>query len=149
MFYLNSTLNFGILPVLVFQLEVYYKVDRLLTGVTAQQKGTTARWYSNKTSLVLFLVNLYIDFRKFSCHPYLRSKNTRSRRLRLRSWDMSNNDHIFHRLHWNIDWCGQRKGQELNKSHQAQNILLSNLGTRCQGRDTELRLAHTQLTPTT
>ena len=51
MFYLNSTLNFGILPVLVFQLEVYYKVDRLLTGLTAQQKGTTARWYSNKTSL--------------------------------------------------------------------------------------------------
>ena len=53
MFYLNSTLNFGILPVLVFQLEVYYKVDRLLTGQTAQQKGTkTARWYSNKTSLI-------------------------------------------------------------------------------------------------
>ena len=42
MFYLNSTLNFGILPVLVFQLEVYYKVDRLLTGIPAQQKGTTA-----------------------------------------------------------------------------------------------------------
>ena len=37
-------------PVLVFQLEVYYKVDRLLT---AQQKGTTAQWYSNKTSLAL------------------------------------------------------------------------------------------------
>ena len=51
MFYLNSTLNFGIPPVLEFQLEVYYKVDRLLTGLTAQQKGTTARWYSNKTSL--------------------------------------------------------------------------------------------------
>ena len=51
MFYLNSTLNFGIPPVLVFQLEVYYKVDRLLTGLTAQQKGTTAQWYSNKTSL--------------------------------------------------------------------------------------------------
>ena len=50
-FYLNSTLNFGILPVLVFQLEVCYKVDRPLTGITAQQKGTTARWYSNKTSL--------------------------------------------------------------------------------------------------
>ena len=33
---------FGILPVLVFQLEVYYQVDRLLTGLTAQQKGTTA-----------------------------------------------------------------------------------------------------------
>ena len=51
MFYLNSTLNFGIPTVLVFQLEVYYKVDRLLTGLTAQQKGTPARWYSNKTSL--------------------------------------------------------------------------------------------------
>ena len=34
MFYLNSTLNFGIPPVLVFQLEVYYMVDRLLTGLT-------------------------------------------------------------------------------------------------------------------
>ena len=51
MFYLNSTLNFGIPPVFVFQLEVYYKVDRLLTGLTAQQKGTTAQWYSNKISL--------------------------------------------------------------------------------------------------
>ena len=51
LFYLNSTLNFGIPTVLVFQLEVYYKVDRLLTGITAQQNGTTARWYSNKTSL--------------------------------------------------------------------------------------------------
>ena len=44
MFYLNSTLNFGIPPVLVFQLEVFYMVDRLLTGLTA-------RGYSNKTSL--------------------------------------------------------------------------------------------------
>ena len=52
MFYLNSTLNFGIPQVFVFQLEVYYKVDRLLTGPTAQQKGTAARWYSYKTSLV-------------------------------------------------------------------------------------------------
>ena len=42
MFYLNSTLNFGIPPVLVFQVEVYFKVDRLLTGLTAQRKGTTA-----------------------------------------------------------------------------------------------------------
>ena len=38
MFYLNSTLNFGIPPVLVYQLEVYYKVDRLLTGLPAQKK---------------------------------------------------------------------------------------------------------------
>ena len=68
MFYLNSTLNFGIPPVLVFQLKVYYKVDRLLTGLTAQQKGTTARWYSNKTSLIIkgcliileFLVDIYL-----------------------------------------------------------------------------------------
>ena len=33
---------------LVFQLKVYYKVDRLLK---AQQIGITARWYSNKTPL--------------------------------------------------------------------------------------------------
>ena len=51
MFYLKSALNIGIPPVLVFQLEVNYKVDKLLTGLTAQQKGTTARWYSNKASL--------------------------------------------------------------------------------------------------
>ena len=38
-----------------------YKVDRLLSGLTARQKGTTARWYSNKTSLVqLFSVILSI-----------------------------------------------------------------------------------------
>ena len=42
MFYLNSTLNFGIPLVLVFQLEVYYMVDRVLRGLNAQQKGTTA-----------------------------------------------------------------------------------------------------------
>ena len=52
MFYLNSTLNFGIPIVLVFQLEVYYKVVRLLTGLLAQHNGTTARWYSNKTSVL-------------------------------------------------------------------------------------------------
>ena len=39
---------------MVFKVEVYYKVDRLLTGLTAQQKGTTAQWYSNKTSLLFF-----------------------------------------------------------------------------------------------
>ena len=52
---LNSTLNFVIPPVLVFQQELYYKVERLLTGLTAQQKGTTARWYSNKTLLSEYL----------------------------------------------------------------------------------------------
>ena len=35
MFYLNSTLNFGILPVMVFQWEVYYMEDRLLSGLAA------------------------------------------------------------------------------------------------------------------
>ena len=30
-----------------------YKVDKLLTGITTQQNGTTAQWYSNKTSLNL------------------------------------------------------------------------------------------------
>ena len=42
-------------------------VDRLLTGLAAQQKGTTARWYSNKTSLPIlyfFAPNgLKINFR--------------------------------------------------------------------------------------
>ena len=42
MFSWNSTLNFGIPPVLVFQLDVYYKVDRLVTDLNAQQKGATA-----------------------------------------------------------------------------------------------------------
>ena len=61
MFYLNSTLNFGIPPVLVLQIEVYYnKVDRLLPGLTAQQKGTAARWYSNKIPLKIRVHELYI-----------------------------------------------------------------------------------------
>ena len=64
-FYLNSTLNFGIPPVLVFQLEVCYRVDRLLTGITAQQKGPTARLYSNKTSLVIILWQIqFLDWKE-------------------------------------------------------------------------------------
>jgi len=59
-FYLNSTLNFGILPLLVFQLEVYCKVGRLLTGLTAQQKGTSLQWYSNKTSMATFRVASFL-----------------------------------------------------------------------------------------
>ena len=43
-FYYWTNLNFEITVAFVFQLEVYYKVDRLLTGLTAQPKGTTARW---------------------------------------------------------------------------------------------------------
>ena len=48
---MNTNLNFSIPVALVFQLEVYYKVDRLLIGLTAHQIGTTDRWYSNKTSM--------------------------------------------------------------------------------------------------
>ena len=48
-FYYLTTLNFEIrltgIPVRIF------KVDRLLTDLTAQQIGTTARWCSNKTPL--------------------------------------------------------------------------------------------------
>ena len=43
--FLNTT-SIGI-PVRSLLLEVYY-IDRLLTGLTAQEKGTTARLYSNK-----------------------------------------------------------------------------------------------------
>ena len=57
MFYLNATLNLGIPPVLVFQLEAYYKVDRILTGLTVQQKGTTAllvfKWNISKSDGLL------------------------------------------------------------------------------------------------
>ena len=31
--------------------KTLYKLDRLPTGITAQQNGTCARWYSNKTPL--------------------------------------------------------------------------------------------------
>ena len=41
------------MPVMVSQLEVYYKLDRLLTGLTAQQSITTAQRDSNKTTLKL------------------------------------------------------------------------------------------------
>ena len=43
-----------------FQQEVYYKVDRLLTGLAAQPKGTTAQWYSNKTSLLFMTLKTAI-----------------------------------------------------------------------------------------
>ena len=39
---------------LVFHLEFYYKVDRLLTALTAQQIRKTVRWYSNKTPVITF-----------------------------------------------------------------------------------------------
>ena len=66
--YLNSTLNFGIPPILVFQLEVYSKVDRLLSGLTAQLKGTTAWWYSNKASLRRFAMASILPWLKDVVH---------------------------------------------------------------------------------
>ena len=52
LFYYWTTINFEIQAAVVFQLEVNYKVDRLLADLTAQQIGKTARWYSNKTHLL-------------------------------------------------------------------------------------------------
>ena len=54
MFYLNSTLHFGIPPVASIGIPVRSLLcgrPTSKTGLTAQQKGTTARWYSNKTYL--------------------------------------------------------------------------------------------------
>ena len=45
------------LVILVSQLEVYYKVDRLLTGITAIQTGTTVPWDSNKTALIVLAMH--------------------------------------------------------------------------------------------
>ena len=44
-------------------------VDRLLTGLIDQQKGTTARWYSNKTSLLHTDVDKNATIKEFiDCH---------------------------------------------------------------------------------
>ena len=45
----------------LLSLEVYYKVDSLLTGLTDQQSVITAWWYSNKSSLMV----IYIENRIF------------------------------------------------------------------------------------
>ena len=47
-----------------FPARSLYKADRLLTGPTAQQKGTTARLYSNKTSL--FIKSFSISIASFT-----------------------------------------------------------------------------------
>ena len=50
-FYHWNTLNFSIMPIFVSQSEVYYKVDRFLTDLTAQLSSATARLDSNRTTL--------------------------------------------------------------------------------------------------
>ena len=57
---------------MVSQLEVYYKIDRVLTGLTAQQITTTDRWDSNKTSLILknFVVPLQFSVHTFCVFNY-------------------------------------------------------------------------------
>ena len=60
----------------ISELEGYWKVDRLLAGQTAQQKGTTAWWYSNKISLPnlhLLLIswqNVSRQAGRLYLHPY-------------------------------------------------------------------------------
>ena len=44
-FHFWTNLNFEIPTAQVFQLEVYHKVERLQTGLTAQQIGTSAQCY--------------------------------------------------------------------------------------------------------
>ena len=43
-----------------------------VTGLTAQQKGTTARWYSNKTSLNTFSEILFNNLRIKSLNIYFK-----------------------------------------------------------------------------
>ena len=59
----DSTLDFGIPPVLVFQLEVYCNVDKLLTGLAAQQKSHGIQinhlYLSFETKLHIELDNIF------------------------------------------------------------------------------------------
>ena len=43
MFYLNIIEHLFLFVELLGKLEVYYKVDRLITGLIAKEKGTTAQ----------------------------------------------------------------------------------------------------------
>ena len=40
------------MPAFLSQSGVFYKVDRLVNDLAAQQSSTAARWDSNKTTLV-------------------------------------------------------------------------------------------------
>ena len=92
MFYLNSTLNFGIPPVLEFQLKVFYKADGLLTDLIAQEKGTIARWYSNKTSLTNSELWYNIMINRYLISPSHHSTNLNHHLINLTS---NRNTHCF------------------------------------------------------
>ena len=65
MFYLNSTLNFGIPQVLVFQPKVYYKVDRLVLLLNKKEQlldGVHIKHLYTKLSLFLVVYILIILF---------------------------------------------------------------------------------------
>ena len=74
---------------MVFQLEVYYKVDRLLTGLTAQPNGTNARWYSNKRSQKIFnfcITNYSKIFEYFELFKYYSNIFYRTNNIRYSIW---------------------------------------------------------------
>lgn len=108
LFYFNSTLIFGISPALVFQLLVYFKVDRLLKGLTAQQKGTSGRWYLNRTSLVK------IEWVSVRWKSRLKShkRNTKWRRWCLSHSDIRINPTRMYIVRWHKFLSFSKKGSE-------------------------------------
>ena len=66
-FYYWNTLIFGIAIEFVSQLEVYYKLDRLLIVLSSQQSSISVRCYSNKTTLHIleFLILFFLEYYDF------------------------------------------------------------------------------------
>jgi len=64
MIHLNTTLKYELLPLLLFQLEVYFKVHRLLTGLTAQKSVATNR-------CGIQIKHLYNSFVKFKYYLFM------------------------------------------------------------------------------
>ena len=60
MFYLNAIEQLFLFVEQLEQLEACLPFSRLLTGLTARPKGTTARWHSNKTSLIMLKTLLFV-----------------------------------------------------------------------------------------
>ena len=72
MFYLNTTLYFGIPPVLIFQLEVYYKLDRLLTGLSAKKEQLLD---CIQIKHLYFEISLYIRIPSFATKSIFQTGN--------------------------------------------------------------------------